>query len=79
MDEHTQRCIVIFEALAADHEATGRSYSGGNYSGGNNVVDPASIYYHAASREFAVAKAYRTCIEMLKDPNYFDSDRHLNP
>lgn len=74
MDEHTQRCIVVLEALAADHENSAKSYSGGN-----KLVDPDSIYYHAASREFAVAKAYRTCIDMLKNPNYFDPDRHSNP
>lgn len=70
MDNHTQDCIRFFEIMAVSHEREAEDYAKRLEEA--SFSDPLHNYYfHEEMKEKAVAHAYRTCIEALTDPAYF--------
>lgn len=70
MDKHTQDCIRFFELMAASREREAEDYETRHKEA--RINDPLYDYYfYEGMKEKAVARAYRTCIEALANPAYF--------
>lgn len=65
---HIEKCLSAMEMSAKVYREKEAQYQAAYEKAG-----PGSFYFDLMMQERAVAHAYENCLEMLKNPNYFNT------